>query len=121
MSATSAKALIAENGVVSYLLDHGWPYAERRRTHGMNDKGDVSGTPGICWEVKGARNIDLPGWLRETERERVNANADVGVLVVKTKGYGEPRAGEWAAVVPLSVMTDLLRRAGYGDSLEETA
>lgn len=35
--------------------------------------------------------------MRETERERVNAGAQLGFLVLKRKGVGPARAGEWRA------------------------
>lgn len=115
MSRSRAKGTAAETGLVNFLRAHGWPHAERRALHGANDKGDVAGTPGVCWESKSAVRLDLPGWLRETETERVNAGADVGVLVVKTNGYSADRAGEWAAVLPLRVAVELLHLAGYGE------
>lgn len=121
MSASRAKGTAAETGVVNYLRTHGFPHAERRALRGSKDCGDISGCVGVCVEVKSATRVDLPGWLRETEAERVNANADVGVLVVKTRGYSADRAGQWAAVMPLAQLVELLHLAGYGDAPVEAA
>lgn len=115
MSASRAKGTLAERLVVDYLKGRGWPYAERRALAGAKDKGDVTGTPGLVWEVKSASRITLPEWLRETEQERINAQAAHGILVVKPKGYGESRIEEWPAVLPLRHMTYLLAELGFGE------
>jgi hypothetical protein len=99
--------------VVKVLQRNGFPYAERRSLKGAKDQGDITGTPGVCWEVKGgnaARNASdllVTAWLAETERERVNAGADVGVLVVARKGIGDANADHWWAILRLIAVVDL--------------
>lgn len=91
--------------VVRYLRANGFPTAERTALHGANDIGDITGTPGVVWEVKGGAKAETASdgqvalWLLETERERKAAGADIGVLVMKRKGLGERQAGNWWAVV----------------------
>lgn len=111
------KGTSTERMVVDYLRTQGWPFAERRALSGRMDKGDVTGTPNLVWEVKGAARLCIPEWLRETEVERRNAKADYGILVVKPKGYGANRIHEWPAIVPLGMMTEMLRMMGYGGPL----
>lgn len=95
-----------ENDVVKYLIPNGFPYAERRALHGSKDLGDITGTPGLVWEVKCGKAAETAGdaliekWMAETEAERVNANADIGVLITKRKGYGSTRVGDWWAWLP---------------------
>lgn len=89
----------AETAVARYLQDHGFGGAERRSLAGAIDKGDVTGTPGLAWEVKAGRTLCLSQWLRETEKERVNAKADFGILVIKPSGFGVTRVGKWWAVM----------------------
>jgi hypothetical protein len=90
----------AETAVASYLTFHGWRYAERRSLKGTQDKGDITGIPGLCIEVKYANSgLKLAAWLTETGIERINANADYGVLVVKPKGLGVRRVDSWYAVM----------------------
>ncbi len=87
-------------------------------------------------------------WWQATRLQTVAAGADYGVLVCKRSGYGESRAGQWWAYLDLHTVleltgclgprvhdnlpnpvvrmtladaTHLLRHAGYGDSLEESA
>ena len=136
--------------MVRFLRANGFPSAERRALRGSYDCGDVTGTPGICWEVKGgaaAKNASdgqVAAWLAETERERVNARADIGVLVLQRPGIGAVNAGRWWAVlhsgsvmylagvggvagigVPLRLhLADavlLLRARGYGEPLDGAA
>ena len=115
MSAAKAKGTAAETAVVNYLIEHGYPHAERRALNGALDKGDITGVPCVCIEVKAAKNYKIPEWLRETAVEKRNAKADVGVLVIKPVGVGVKNAGDFWAVMPLSEFADLLRDAGYGN------
>lgn len=104
----------AESAVVRYLQANGWPHAERRALTGAQDKGDIAGCIGICWEVKAgnaaanASDGQVERWLEETETERKNAKADIGILVMKRKGISAQRAGEWWAVMDGGVFADLV-------------
>lgn len=91
------KGTMAESAVVSFLRSHGWPHAERLALQGAQDRGDVTGTPGLVWEVK---NVTVPAWrtwLAEAETERINANGMFGIVVAKPKGVGVSRVGQWWA------------------------
>lgn len=96
----------AETAVVRYLRTAGWPHAERRALRGIADAGDITGTPGVCWEVKGGAAAKLASdgqvqeWLDDTDKERVTAGAAVGVLVLQRKGIGTANAGRWWALMP---------------------
>lgn len=96
-----------ETAVVKVLRDNGFPHAERRALAGVHDLGDVIGTPGVCWEVKGghaaedASDLDIEGWLAEAETERRNSKADIAVLVCKRRAVGRERAELWWALVRL--------------------
>ena len=95
----------AERAVVRYLQATGWPAAERRALRGRQDAGDITGTPGICWEVKARKrpisDTDVAAWLAETETEAAAADAEIGVLVVRRPGVGEGNAGRWWAYMRL--------------------
>lgn len=104
----------AESAVVRALRTLGFPRAERRALHGTADLGDITGTPGICWEVKGGNKARGAGdaliskWLAETERERAAAGADIGVLVVQRAGVGPARAHLWWAYTTSAVIARLV-------------
>ena len=95
----------AESAVVRFLVANGWPNAERRTLKGSSDQGDVTGVPGLVFEVKGgneARTASdglIAEWLDETATETENAKADYGILVVQRKGIGPKNAGRWWAIM----------------------
>ena len=97
----------AETAVCRYLAAHGFPHAERRSLKGSLDQGDITGTPGVVWEVKGGQAAKTASdglvaeWLAETDTERVNAGCNVGVLVLQRAGIGPANAGRWWAVLHL--------------------
>lgn len=110
MSKSKQKGTRAENHVVEYLKKF-YPYAERRALAGINDKGDVTGIPGVVVEVKDHAKITLSEWLKELEQEIVNADAGTGVVVAKKRGTLD--VGDWYAVMPVHVWVSLLKEAGY--------
>lgn len=109
MSTPRAKGTAAESAVVGHLRRH-WPHAERRALHGGRDLGDVTGIPDLVWEVKAGARIDLASWADETRREQVNADAAVGLLVVRRRGAP---VGRWFTVLTLDDAIGLLRGAGW--------
>lgn len=98
MSAARNRGTAAETAVVGYLQETFWPYAERRALAGALDRGDITGTPGLCWEVKSTSGkFRLSEWVAETVVERANAKADYGILVIKPPGLGGRQVGRWFA------------------------
>lgn len=123
-----------ETAVVKFLQSSGFPYAERRALHGSLDLGDITGTPGLVWEVKAgeaamtASDNQLIAWLQETEREVANAKAAIGTLVVQRRRKN-PR--DWWAITEsvtgtpqwerLADRVRYLRITGWGNPLGEEA
>lgn len=100
MSRSKDKGTLAETGLATYLRHNGWPHAERRALTGANDKGDITGTPGLAWEVKYAgKSLRMAEWLQETVDERANAGALHGILVIKPPGYGLKSVDQWFAAM----------------------
>lgn len=104
----------AETAVVRVLKEAGFR-AKRLTLHGSSDVGDVDcGLDAVCIEVKGGKAAEqasdgqIEKWLAETETERRNAGADVGVLVVKRKGIGPANAGKWWVILPQMQLTYLM-------------
>lgn len=127
-----------ETAVVRALRDLGFPGAERRALAGSMDLGDILICPGIIGEVKwgkAARTAsmgDVAWWWRETERERMHANAAIGLLIIQRNGYGDARADKSRCLLDLGPILhrdhlivemvldkacELLRREGWGDPL----
>jgi hypothetical protein len=110
MSKQRQKGTRAETAVVGYLKEHGFPYAERRALHGVNDKGDITGCGPVVFEVKDHAKLTLAEWVKELEEEIRNAEADTGCVVAKKRGTLD--VGEWYAVMPFRLMVQLLKESG---------
>lgn len=121
MSKQRAIGTAVESAIVRYARAHGFPHADRRPLAGALDKGDVLLCPGVIVEAKGGKAAEhasdgqIAAWLAETEAERVNANAAIGVLVTKRKGVGVTRAGDFWAHLDAQVFSDLLYEPDDGD------
>jgi hypothetical protein len=108
------KGTQAATAFVNFLILNGFPYAERRALHGAFDKGDVTGTIGLSWEVKNCKKYEISGWLKESEIERINAGADFGPLIIKPNRISYENVDQWWMVLPVGAGVNLLRDAGYG-------
>lgn len=107
-SRSKIKGSKAEREVVKYLNEW-YPYAERRLAGATDDKGDVSGVPGVCIEIKDHAKMALAGWIEEMLLETRNAKAWTGVVIHKRKGKSNP--AEWYASMPVWMWVELLRKA----------
>lgn len=99
-SASKRKGSAFERDVVHFLVDHGFPYAERAYGAGRpDDVGDIDGVLGFCLEAKAHKQIDLAGFVDEATREAKNADshrppgaATYGAAVIKRRGKGTEQA-----------------------------
>jgi Holliday junction resolvase len=105
-----AKGTAAETAVVNYLKET-WGSVERRALAGSADKGDISGIPNVCIEVKDHKKMVLSGWIKELDEEMKNAEALTGAVIHKKRGT--LNVGEWYATMPVEVYVNLLIEAGY--------
>lgn len=102
-----------ETAVARYFQANGFPDVERRALHGGTDLGDLVNVPGSVVEVKAghaawnASDNLINDWLGETLRERDNAKAAIGILVVARRQKG---AHDWWAVL---TMGDVQKLMGY--------
>lgn len=157
--ANSRKGKTVERAVVTWLRDNGFPHAERAVRTGYSngdaygaDPGDITGTPGLVWQVTDRADIEQDAVLRrrlvDAERQRAEASAEFGFLVVKRRRCADPgrwwvfmdaqylhgllhegyNLGEpWSAVerfpvrASLGAVVPVLRARGYGEPLEEKA
>ena len=108
---SKTKGTAAETAVVTYLSERGWPHAERRALHGNTDKGDVTGIPGVVVEVKNHKSHAFPEWVREAEKEKTNAAAEVAVAWAKIRGTTDP--GKWVVAMSGAQFVALLKAAGW--------
>lgn len=113
-----ARGLVLQNSLARYL-GQWWPLAE---SAGAGRPGtDISGTPGIVWENKTAREWRPAQWVRQAAGHRTAAS-DIPVVAYWPDGVGSQRPNCVMAIVPLPVMVRLLLEAGYaGDDAVVTA
>ena len=100
-----------ESLVVGYLAKHVDDRIERRRLSGANDRGDISG-----WRFAGRRiaaeckdyggRVQVGPWLNETEIQRLNDSADVGLVIAKRRGTTDP--GDQVVLLTLRDLVALL-------------
>lgn len=93
------KGTAAESAVVSFLRTAGFPYAERLALQGGKDRGDITGVPGIVFEVKAVQEYAFSAWLTEARVERDNAGADFGMVIAKPRLVGTGKTGQWYALM----------------------
>lgn len=110
-SPSKQKGSAHERAVVEYLISKGWKHAERRIAGDVKDRGDIAGVPGVVFECKNEKRIDLAQYMKELEVEVANDKADVGVAVVKKRGT--TNVADHYAVMPVYMLTYLLKKAGY--------
>lgn len=100
-----------ERQVADFLAAHVDDRIDRRVRTGARDRGDLTGLRHlglrIVVEVKNTTRWAPGPWLDEAETERGNDDADVGLVVAKRHGRGDP--GD--AVVLMS-LADLARLLG---------
>lgn len=109
-----------ETDVATYLRAHIDDGIERRRLSGSQDRGDLSGWKyagqRIVAELKDYAGVLHPGpWLREVDVERVNDDADVGLVIAKRRGVSDP--GDQFVLMSLRDLVSLLN--GYRPSNDD--
>jgi hypothetical protein len=103
-----------EQAVATYLAAHlDDDRIERRTRNGAKDRGDISGVrhmgQRVVVEVKNAARLDVGAWLTETETERRNDDAAVGMVVAKRHGKGD--TGDAIVLMTLRDLAHLLTGA----------
>lgn len=115
MSASRKHRGYATQRIVADYLREWFPYAE---PVGAGRAGsDITGTPGVEWEVKARRGFPVIEAMRQAS-ERA-ADGIVPAVVLRPDGWGPARIAAWPFVVPLEVGVILLRAAGYGTPIED--
>jgi hypothetical protein len=96
-----------------YLAENGWPYA---MPTGAGASGrDITGTPGLAWEVKARTGFEPMANLRQAT---ANAGLDLPLVLIRPNGVGPAQIGLWPVFTTLDHMIALLRTAGFGDPLK---
>lgn len=95
--------------VAEYFRNNGWPYAQPA---GSGRSGtDVTGVIGVDIEVKARRGINVAMAMKQL-RDRYQEGI-LPVAILRLDGQGEAHIADWPAIVPLHILLDLLKAAGY--------
>ncbi|BDM70567.1 hypothetical protein HEK616_40540 [Streptomyces nigrescens] len=81
-NANKAKGTRYESELRDYLNDLGFT-VRRVVQMGNKDQGDLHGYPLHIIEAKNVKSIDLPSFVRQADREAINAGEPFGVAFVK--------------------------------------
>lgn len=86
-----------ETSIVTYLAAEVDDRIERRARNGAKDRGDISGIRHMnaravaeCKDYGGS--VKIGPWLNETDLERRNDDAAIGIVIAKRKGTTDPAA-----------------------------
>lgn len=100
------------NALARYLRPW-WPYAEATGS-GRNGK-DITGTPGVAWEVKTAddfkRDFKPTIWVKQAKGN--TPDGDLPVVVYFPRSLGEAHTPQALAILPLSELMVVLEESGY--------
>lgn len=111
-----------ERTIVRWARCNGFAHADRvvrtgaGRGYGHRaDEGDVWLCPGVIAQSKRLAPVNrmeraVPVWLEQTEAQRVAADADVGLLIVRREGCAD--VGQWWCFLPLD---DCLKLCQVGE------
>jgi len=80
-----------ERDVVNWLRGNGYPNAERRIMGMSDDRGDITGVPGVVIECKNQQRIELGSWFTQMQLEQIECQQYeprhvFGVLFIKRRG-----------------------------------
>ena len=91
-----------------YLRANGWPHA---KPVGAGSPGaDVTGTPGLAFEVKARAGFEPAEWLRQAA-----GRVGLPVVVLRLNGQGIADPAVYFAGLRLGDLVTVLGAAGYGD------
>lgn len=107
-----------EKLVANYLAETVDDRIERRRQTGALDRGDIAAVrtkngQRVVIECKNTSRPTLAAWLKETETERQNDNAAIGVIAHKRHGNNKP--GEQLITMTLKNFATLLKDRREGN------
>lgn len=82
------KGTAYESLIVGYLTEHHNAGARRNVQMGRNDIGDIDGYYLHAIEAKAVREITLADFVKQANREAVNAGKPYGCVWIKARGKG---------------------------------
>lgn len=103
-NAAKRKGTAHETAIVNYLTANGIS-ARRVVQTGRYDQGDIHADPSVCIEAKNVAKIDLADFVRQANREAVNAGRKFGTAIIKKRNANISQA---YCVMDLETFTRIL-------------
>lgn len=97
-----------EANVRDYLADGLGVRVERIPAGAADDRGDLSGVPGLAVECKDVQRMDLAGWVDEATVEALNVGGGTLPVVIHKRRGKSTSLGY--VTMPLWAFTELLKR-----------
>jgi hypothetical protein len=92
-----------------YLKQNGWIYAEATSSSAVGT--DIKGIIGVDWELKARAGFPVKEAMKQ-QSKRIKEGV-LPIAVLRQNGQGEADIDNWPAVVPVHIMIQLLKEAGY--------
>ena len=110
---SKAKGKRGELELATILRSHGWTDAKRGVQYkGGADSPDVEGIPGVHFERKRVRGLQIYPSVAQAKAEA--RHGDIAVVAFRGNGVGKAEL----AILTLEDFLGLLKKAGYGPQLE---
>lgn len=111
--ASRRKGVLGEQEVAGVLRSHGFDAWRSPNSGGLRVKGDVLGWVGFHLEVKRQETLRVPDWLRQAHAEAAAGEGPLVPVVAFRCNNRRPQEpiGRWHAILPLDVLTALIRKA----------
>lgn len=92
-----------------YLKQEGWIYAEATSASAAGT--DITGVIGVDWELKAKKDFNPVAAMKQ-QTQRIKEGV-IPIAVLRQNGQGQTDVQNWPACVPVKVMVQLLKEAGY--------
>jgi hypothetical protein len=96
-----------------------WPYAEATGS-GRNGR-DITGTPGVAFEVKTADDLKASFkptiWIRQAQANA--GSGEVPVVVYFPRGLGAAHTGQALAILPVDALMEILEGTQFAPGRKE--
>lgn len=103
-----------EQTVARYLRENGYALATSHRAAlgrpGVHQEADIVGTPGVAFEIKSRKELDIMGSLRQADNAAVGQQ--IPVVVAKPIGMGLGTVAYWPCFTYLRHLVPLLPKEG---------
>lgn len=108
-SSRKRRGRTTELDFAEYLKQQGWTFAEA--TSASAPGTDITGVVGVDWELKAKKDFDPKSAMKQ-QAARIKEGV-IPIAVLRQNGQGKTDIDNWPAVMPVKIVVQLLKEAGY--------